>query len=419
MDITNLVRAKRQCSSYAEIGYVISSFSIIFVLAIPALSIIVVGLIIASFSTTKGNRLGAILHSVLIGILPVLLLLDTPGNSPFLSLTQGLATLLSIGFILSLFGVRAAFTYHKLLPPGLRNENALSIGKRILQKFVFLYSGKMRKIALSYFWLTVCLLPVIVTTIMWIFIDINDLYNWFLEWNVTFWLVVTVYILSAGPSFTAAYYFHSSAKRMAAVSLNEAMKRDMRQPILLLRSFQDDLTPIARKLPFTNFQPTFFYAHAWTLEEVVEKTLRNYGPIIAIGKPGEKLPPAGASREYVANEEWQDRVKDFISEALLVVVIAGKSSGLDWEYQQLALLSFWKKLVILFPPVDERELQERWSHFQKITVGKSECEKQKEVSKALLATFDENGTPRFVTCKWRDDEECYRLAIYCGLAVSP
>jgi hypothetical protein len=70
----------------------------------------------------------------------------------------------------------------------------------------------------------------------------------------------------------------------------------------------------------------------------------------------------------------------------------------------------------MFPPVEEDELMARWSHFQQITVEKTGRKEQDKDFNALLATFDHDGTPRFVTCKWRDDEECYRLAIQCGLA---
>ena len=82
----------------------------------------------------------------------------------------------------------------------------------------------------------------------------------------------------------------------------------------------------------------------------------------------------------------------------------------------MAQLKVWNRLVLLFPPVGEDELQVRWSHFQQTTMNAAWSEKQDEISKALLATFNQEGSPRFVTCKWREDEDCYRLAIYCGLA---
>jgi hypothetical protein len=45
-----------------------------------------------------------------------------------------------------------------------------------------------------------------------------------------------------------------------------------------------------------------YYSEARTLEDVVEIALRQFGPVVAIGRPGESLPPTGAAREYVRND---------------------------------------------------------------------------------------------------------------------
>ena len=83
MDITELVRAKRRCGIYAWVGYIIGSFLIVFAFAMPWLFAIVAPLFAASYSTTRGSRLGAALHSSLVGILPILLVLDNP-QGPFI-----------------------------------------------------------------------------------------------------------------------------------------------------------------------------------------------------------------------------------------------------------------------------------------------------------------------------------------------
>ena len=309
MDITELVRAKRRCGIYAWVGYIIGSFLIVFAFAMTWLFAIVAPLFAASYSTTRGSRLGAALHSSLVGILLILLVLDNP-QGPFISLTQWMAFLLFIGFILSLLGLKAAYTYRKLLPKSRRNEDAPSMTKKISRKPAFFYSAGKRSIVRYSLLGMACLLPAMVPFIVWAFTGLDNIVKWFNGSDLSFWLVLAGYAFLVGPCLTGAYFFYSRAKRAAAASLQEAQARDRRQPILLLRSFQDDLTPISRRLPFTTAQPSDLYAGAWTLEEAVEKTLRGYGPVIAIGRPGEKLPPAGAAREYVPNEAWQDRVKD-------------------------------------------------------------------------------------------------------------
>jgi hypothetical protein len=415
MDITKLVRTKRRCGIYAWAGYIVASFLAVFALGMPWLYSIVVALFIVSYITTRASRIGAMLHSTLIGLFLLLVMLEEPKGRAFISANRWMALFLLIALIWSLMGVKASFTYHRLLPQGQRDKNTPSIAKWISRKLSFLSSTRKRAIVLSYLWAIACLLPLLVPFIIWAFTGIDTMVKWFEGSNVLFWFVVGGYAFAAGPCLTGVYYFYTKAKRAAAISFQEMHARDHRPPILLLRSFQDDLTPIARRLPFSSFQPSDHYRGAWTFEEAVENTFRHYGPVIAIGRPGEKLPPAGAAREYVSNEKWQDRIKEFLSEAKLVVVIAGKTAGLDWEYQQLARLKVWKRLVIMFPPVEEGELMVRWSHFQQTTAEKIGRKEQDKVSNALLATFDHAGTPRFVTCKWRNDEECYRLAIQCGL----
>ena len=79
MDITRLVKAKRQCSFYEWTGYIIGSISIVFALFSPWLFLIIAALFIASYSTKRGSRIGAAIHTVLVGILLALFVFNKPG----------------------------------------------------------------------------------------------------------------------------------------------------------------------------------------------------------------------------------------------------------------------------------------------------------------------------------------------------
>jgi hypothetical protein len=79
--------------------------------------------------------------------------------------------------------------------------------------------------------------------------------------------------------------------------------------------------------------------------------LNDYGPVIAIGRPGEWAPPLGAARKYVT-DDWQGEVLDLINKCQLIVVILGKTNGLAWEIQQLIRLGVLKKLILVIPPVN-------------------------------------------------------------------
>jgi hypothetical protein len=82
-------------------------------------------------------------------------------------------------------------------------------------------------------------------------------------------------------------------RRVRAPDAADVLCEDRRPPVLLLRAFRaDELEADAAKpsdLPIT-------------FEEFIVQPLERYGPVVAIGRPGDPLPPLGAYREYVA--EW-------------------------------------------------------------------------------------------------------------------
>ncbi len=71
-----------------------------------------------------------------------------------------------------------------------------------------------------------------------------------------------------------------------------------------------------------------------TEEEQLRDVLRPFGDLIAIGRPGEKLPTPGAARLYISDAQWQAVVSDQMRSAALVVIRAGRGKGLSWELKQ-------------------------------------------------------------------------------------
>ncbi|MCI0538387.1 MAG: hypothetical protein L0Z50_24530, partial [Verrucomicrobiales bacterium] len=206
-------------------------------------------------------------------------------------------------------------------------------------------------------------------------------------------------------------HLFTRAKRWASLPLATARAIDFRHPILLLRSFQDDITPITRTTDSYASIRGLIVPTMWTLEETIERALAPHGPLIAIGRPGEPIPPAGAAREYVSNDGWRARITDYIHEARLVVVILGKTEGLEFEYRALMDLGALEKLVVVFPPVDVADAADRWNRFRQVTKLTSETSLAWKATRALAAFFTENGTLCVATCRWADDEDCYRLAL--------
>jgi hypothetical protein len=120
-----------------------------------------------------------------------------------------------------------------------------------------------------------------------------------------------------------------------ARSAEEALARDPRAPVLYLRSFDADTqlvvtghSRVARAAGWLS------YATSVSPEQELAFLLEGVGPVIAIGKPGERLPELGAARRYVANDQWREVVHRMMRDAALVVIRAGETENLWWEIEQ-------------------------------------------------------------------------------------
>jgi hypothetical protein len=214
----------------------------------------------------------------------------------------------------------------------------------------------------------------------------------------------------------ASLYFWTRAKRHAALALNRAKAIDVREPILLLRSFGDDTTPLERTSDQRSWMRSVVSPAIWTLEETIEQILGDHGPVIAIGRPGESVPPTGAAREYLDGDRWQKRVEELIGEARLVAVILGETEGLRFEYEALLRLGVLQRMILVVPPRQPEELSLRWRRLCEVfAVGHSIP--TVDLSRALAAHVSPEGVMTLVTCYRRNDEDCYRLALNYSLAA--
>jgi hypothetical protein len=104
--------------------------------------------------------------------------------------------------------------------------------------------------------------------------------------------------------------------RMRARLAPDVLANDSRAPVVYLRPFEVDRT-------------------ARGFEGLIVGALKDLGPVVAVGRPDEQLPPASRiARAYVTDDQWQDRVSDLIGRARLVVAQIGTSEGLVWELIQ-------------------------------------------------------------------------------------
>jgi hypothetical protein len=101
------------------------------------------------------------------------------------------------------------------------------------------------------------------------------------------------------------------------------------QPVLYLRSFASD------------------QRFADAEEAMADYVFSGHAPFIAIGKPGDKLPPLGASRVYVDHNEWQNAVMQHLDRAQLVIILIGSTPGLGWELTECRQRIDPRRLLIL------------------------------------------------------------------------
>lgn len=107
--------------------------------------------------------------------------------------------------------------------------------------------------------------------------------------------------------------------------------------VLYLRSFHDDsmMRRMDRVSNEEKEDPFFSIIQSGlTQEEQIVSVLREIGPVLALGRPGEKLPETGATRTYRPEYEWQADVLDMMFRANFIFFSLGPGEGLAWEIAQ-------------------------------------------------------------------------------------
>ena len=137
---------------------------------------------------------------------------------------------------------------------------------------------------------------------------------------------------------------------------------DGRAPVLYLRSFEDDDLGLPSVLsPRRPFTELFTLRTADPFEEAIAWELSTYGPVTAVGRPGQALASLGAAREYLANDSWQEGVLDRMLAARSIVIVPGLTSGLQWEVATAVAAGHLDKTVFVLPPVDRAQSHRRWA----------------------------------------------------------
>ncbi len=146
------------------------------------------------------------------------------------------------------------------------------------------------------------------------------------------------------------------AKRLAtAYSWDPERSPDTRPPVLFLRSFEDDQLGFHR--PWWNLIGRWLdlWSFRTNADEAMIDEIAQYGPVVALGMPGEKKIPFGAQRYYSTQEDWQDIVTRTAKSAQAIVIVAGDTPGVRWEYELLTRENLLDRTLLLFAPSADQE----------------------------------------------------------------
>ena len=130
--------------------------------------------------------------------------------------------------------------------------------------------------------------------------------------------------------FVVGSIFWSWGSRHLAPLADEVLASDARPPVLYLRSFANE---------------NFVVEAEQSLAEMFESV----GPFVAIGAPGERLPPLGAARLYLEDDNWKSKVQELLNRAGFVLIYGGSTKGLGWEIGQVVRMAHPSKVVIMVP----------------------------------------------------------------------
>ncbi|MFC1824388.1 hypothetical protein ACFL9T_16895 [Thermodesulfobacteriota bacterium] len=201
---------------------------------------------------------------------------------------------------------------------------------------------------------------------------------------------------------TASQKARRHRRRVRAPDAADVLRKDQRPPVLLLRAFRAD------ELDANAANPSDLPI---TFEEFIVQPLERYGPVVAIGRPGDELPPLGAYREYVA-EDWQGRVRELLDATQMIVVVLDDTPGLQWELEQVWDLGLRQRLLVIVQSDDGRDLGALDRREAQQSLAREGITAPPR-GKTLALVFDADGEPLSIIGSHRN-AEYYRDAVRLG-----
>lgn len=137
----------------------------------------------------------------------------------------------------------------------------------------------------------------------------------------------------------AGGYLFWRGRQYAAKTDTERILTDTKPHVLYLRAFRTDQSTLQYLLMSLG---TMF-----TEVEQLTDVVRPFGELVALARPGERLPEPGAARIYAADEDWKEVVKQQMQAARLVIIRADVGENLLWELKQAVQTLNPERVLIL------------------------------------------------------------------------
>lgn len=127
----------------------------------------------------------------------------------------------------------------------------------------------------------------------------------------------------------------SFRKKNTPVASFEEVQASEAPFMLYLRSFQDDGTGRDAIAGIHTVGAAMVKDQAGTYEKDILRGAARKMKVVAVGRPGEELPELGATRLYLENDEWQERVLELMTKAKHIIIRPSNTPGFNWELEQI------------------------------------------------------------------------------------
>lgn len=192
---------------------------------------------------------------------------------------------------------------------------------------------------------------------IWMGMANNIFYSTSYQWGLYF-RILAEYI----PVLIGSIALASNLRLLARAHLSSVLHSISSLPaaddiVLYLRAFADDQI-LSRQVERRSIR--VFTRAGLTAEEQLARTLAPFGRMVALGRPGDILPPPGASRHYAADQTWKVEFDNGLRRANLIVLAAGPGRSLRWEVGEVVRIVNPRKLLLLITgnPTQYREFRE-------------------------------------------------------------